>query len=78
MESFFAVRRVRVRPEYAPLYPEIAPGVWIRASKAAVWVSRANVNRCPELSSGRNRPMCDAHFEFRGGDRQGGQVSEAG
>jgi hypothetical protein len=69
MGSFFAVRRVRLRPEYTWLYPEFAPGVWIRASKAVLWVSQTDANRSPELSSARSRPMCDVHFEFRGGDR---------
>jgi hypothetical protein len=67
MGSFFVVRRVRVRPQYAWLYLEIAPGVWIRSSKAAWWVKQTDPNHCPELSSDRTRPMCDAH-EFRGGD----------
>ena len=39
--GFFQVRRVRVRPGFAALYPEIAPGVWIGAKRAAHLVQHA-------------------------------------
>jgi hypothetical protein len=32
--KFFAVRRVRVRPAFAWLYPEIVQGVWMSAARA--------------------------------------------
>ena len=69
MRSFFAVRRVRLRPEYAWVHREITPGVWIRATKAATWVRQADPSRCSEASSARSRPLCDLYFEFRGGYR---------
>ncbi len=38
--SFFLVRRARVRPQFAKLYPEIVPGVWISARRATRVVQR--------------------------------------
>lgn len=61
---------LRSRKNRTRLYRQITPGVWIRASKAALWVNQTDPSRCPELSSALCRPLCDAHFEFRGGDRQ--------
>ena len=69
--DFFIVRRVRVRREFASLYPELVPGVWISAGRAARLIRQADpaqrrVHDCP-----CRRLMCEAHFEFRGGPRQG-------
>lgn len=69
--DFFIVRRVRVRREFASLYPELVSGVWMSASRAARLIRQADpaqqrVHDCP-----CRRLMCEAHFEFRGGRRQG-------
>jgi hypothetical protein len=59
--NFFEVRRARVRPEFAKLYPEIVPGVWISAKQAA---------RLVRLHARRRESspvLLDLHFEFRGG-----------
>jgi hypothetical protein len=66
--DFFDLRRVRVLPGFAWLYPEITPGVWIRASQAALWIRRADARRPRKHACTRGRVMCDVHFEFRGGD----------
>ncbi len=68
--DFFTVRRARVRPEYASLYPELVPGVWASAGRAARLIRQADpaqqrVHGCP-----CRRFMCDKHFEDRGGRRQ--------
>ena len=67
--SFFDVRRARVRAEFANLYPELTPGVWLSAKKAArmVWRSGQRAGR-PVLELG-HRVLPDLHFEFRGGRR---------
>lgn len=66
--AFFDVRRTRVRPEYAPLYPEIVAGVWVSARHAARLVrQRGPKEPCREQGCARGRILCDVHFEFRGG-----------
>lgn len=65
--NFFEVRRARVRPEYAELYPEIVPGVWMSAKKAAQVVRRSRKSGRSEAPGTRVLP--DLHFEFRGGSR---------
>ena len=65
--NIFEVRRTRVRPEFAWLYPEIEPGVWMSAKKAALWVERAKKGRRGDAPCSRVLP--DIHFEFRGGVR---------
>jgi hypothetical protein len=66
--QFFDTRRARVRPEFAALYPEIVPGVWLSAHGASRLVRRRGL-RGPCLKQGcaRGRVLCDLHFEFRGG-----------
>jgi hypothetical protein len=59
------VREVRVRREYADLYPELAVGEWVPARRfAEVMVQRARTAR--SLSVNR-RTLDQRHFEFRGG-----------
>jgi hypothetical protein len=66
--SFFDVRRARVRREFAELYPEIVPDMWISASRVARLVGRSRRNSRTNLVAG-TRILSDAHFEFRGGRR---------
>jgi hypothetical protein len=70
--GFFDVRRARVLPGFAWLYPEITPGTWVRASKAALWIWRGDAQRQRDHACTRGRVMCDVHFEFRGGVREPG------
>ena len=71
---FFAIRRARLRPEYARLYPRLVPHIWIGARTAARSVRRANRGLGILELQGR-RILPDAHFEFRGG---GDQLLERG
>ena len=68
--DFFIVRRVRVRPEFASLYPELVPGVWMSASKAARMIRQADPTQRRVHDCACRRLMCEIHFEFRGGRRQ--------
>ena len=70
--DFFIVRRVRVRPEFASLYPELVPGVWISAGRAARLIRQADPLQQRAHDGGCRRLMCEIHFEFRGGRKQGG------
>ncbi len=71
--DFFIVRRVRVRPEFASRYPELVPGVWISATRAARMIRQADRMQQRVHDCGCRRVMCDLHFEFRGGrKREGG------
>jgi hypothetical protein len=65
--KFFAVRRVRVRPEFAWLYPEIVPGVWMSAAKAARLAQQTDPMQQRAHSCACRRLLCEIHFEFRGG-----------
>ena len=65
-----APRLAWLRAEFAALYPEVPPGVWITAVSAA-WIILGGVY-------GRTRPwpgpgprlLPDEHFVFREGDRR--------
>jgi hypothetical protein len=50
------------------MHPEVVPGVWMSASKAARLVRNANRRKRREVVVG-GRVLSDAHFEFRGGKR---------
>ena len=65
--NFFEVRRARVRAEFADQYPEIVPGVWMSAKKAAQLVKRGRKAARSGVPGSRLLP--DQHFEFRGGAR---------
>lgn len=67
--DFFIVRRVRVRPEFASLYPEMVPGVWMSATKAARLIRQADPMQQRVHDCACMRLMCEIHFEFRGGRR---------
>jgi hypothetical protein len=66
--DFFDVRRARVRPGFAGMHPEVVPGVWMSANKAAQLVRSANRRKRREVVLG-GRVLSDEHFEFRGGKR---------
>lgn len=68
--DFFIVRRVRVRREFASLYPELVPGVWMSAARAARMIGQADPRQQRVHACGCRRLMCELHFEFRGGRRQ--------
>jgi hypothetical protein len=66
--DFFDVRRARVRPRFAGLYPAVLPGVWMSARKVAQLVRSADQPCGREVIPG-SRMLSDVHFEFRGGRR---------
>jgi hypothetical protein len=59
-------REVRLKPEFAPEYPDMPPGVWMPAAELArKLIERAYAGR----REGRHTRTFDpTHFEFRGGD----------
>ncbi len=58
-------REVRLRREYAGLYPALEPGFWVPAAEwAAAIVSMAQDARRDHLY---RRTFDPRHFEFRGG-----------
>jgi hypothetical protein len=68
--AFFFLRRARLRPEYAQLYPFLVPYLWLGARSTARAVRRRDASaRQRELNGERILP--DAHFEFRGGRQLG-------
>jgi hypothetical protein len=58
-------REVRLRPEYAKLYPELPPDIWVPARHFAdLIVMRARKARALSI---HQRTLDQRHFEFRGG-----------
>jgi hypothetical protein len=62
-----ARRRARLRPEYAPWYPQLAAGEWHDASWATDKVLQQHTKDSAPWSLGR-RILSEAHFDFEGGD----------
>jgi hypothetical protein len=69
--NHFTVRRARVQPEFAHLYPEIVPDVWMSAPLATHLVRKRGPREvCKKRGCAGGRVLCEAHFEFRGGTRR--------
>jgi hypothetical protein len=63
-ESFAGlVREARLRPEFAGVYPQIRPGLWLIA--ATIASARRHEDPPPAR---HERLLPEKHFEFRGGD----------
>jgi len=63
----YSIRQARLRPEYAPLYPDLTPGVWVPACTLRDFIlERGLYQRRTGLPSER-RLLLESHFEFRGG-----------
>jgi hypothetical protein len=58
-------REVRLKPEYAEMYPEIEAGVWMAAPVASA--RRLARVRLDGDAASLARVLDDEHFEFRGG-----------
>ena len=61
------IRLVRLRPEFAALYPALDPGVWETATELA---ARLLAQHAVQPSPGHmlsNRILPEEHFEFQGG-----------
>ena len=62
------IRLVRLRPEFAKLYPGLDPMVWETATEL---LARLLAQHLVQPSPGfmlSNRMLSDEHFEFQGGD----------
>jgi hypothetical protein len=65
------IRLVRLRPEFADIYPGLDPMVWETATELA---ARLLVQQGLPPSPARMRTgriLSDEHFEFQGGDARG-------
>lgn len=60
-------REVRLRPQFAALYPDVRPGQWGPAGIIAQRVLVRILRYSPPGSLPRGRVLQDVHFEFRGG-----------
>jgi hypothetical protein len=61
------LREVRLRPEYAHLYPMLEPDTWALAALVAEKVAAMRLLQLADSFVLHDRVLCDAHFEFRGG-----------
>ena len=64
------LRKTCLKPEYASLYPEVPPNIWLGAGGIAARVAsrlRRSVDSNPWPLK---RVLSDEHFEFRGGRRR--------
>jgi hypothetical protein len=65
------MRKARLRPEYAHLYPEVLPDVWLGAAGVALHVVRQQeraTSKPGTLEPGRI--LSSAHFQFTGGRKR--------
>ena len=64
------VREVRLRPEFAGLYPGLEPGVWQDAAALAEQMLAEHLLRPSPGYMLSDRVLNKGHFEFRGGRRE--------
>src|SRR5688572_15898647 len=65
------IRQVRLRPQFASIYPGLDPGVWESATElAARLLSQHAVQPSPGFMLS-NRILPEEHFEFQGGSPRG-------
>ena len=62
------IRLVRVRREYANLYPALDPGVWETATELAARLLAQHALQPTPAYMVTNRILPDEHFEFQGGN----------
>ena len=61
------LRKTCLKPEYASLYPEVRPNIWLGAAGVAARVA-ARLRGLADFNNWlRIRVLPDEHFEFRGG-----------
>ena len=64
------LRRARLNPKFAPLYPEIPAGYWLPAWQAATRRAERLWRESGPEALVEERLLADEHFEFRGGTRR--------
>jgi hypothetical protein len=69
---------VRLRPEFAGLYPGLDPGVWETATDIAARLLAQHVIQPSPGHMLSNRVLPEQHFEFRGGSPRGSPWSGRG
>jgi hypothetical protein len=62
------IRLVRLRPEFAGLYPGLDPGVWETATELAARLLAQHVVQPSPGFMLSNRVLPEEHFEFQGGN----------
>ena len=62
-----SIREARLRPEYATLYPDLVPGVWVPACTLRDFVLERGLYQRRTGSPIHRRLLLESHFEFRGG-----------
>jgi hypothetical protein len=65
-------REARLRPEFVNLYPSLRAGEWAPAAILADRVLAGFLIR-GSATALRGRVLLDIHFEFRGGESEGGE-----
>jgi hypothetical protein len=71
------MREARLRPEFAHLYPGLAPGRWEPAARIAEAVLANALLQQMGTAPPPDRLLDEAHFEFRGGG-EGARASRGG
>jgi hypothetical protein len=61
------IRMVRLRPEFAALYPGLDPGVWETATELGARLLAQHVIQPSPGFMLSNRVLPEEHFEFQGG-----------
>ncbi len=70
------VREAKLKPEFAHLYPNVEPGVWLIAATVAEYLlSRIAIQGGPDPQI-EVRVLNDEHFEFRGDGAGVGRVGK--
>ena len=62
-------RHTRLLPDFAPLYPDIPPGVWLPAGRVAFLLARRVARAHRSAGSLPDRILDPRYFEFAGGAR---------
>jgi hypothetical protein len=63
----YSLREARLRPEYATLYPDLVPGVWVPACTLRDFVLERGLYQRRIGPPTHRRLLRESHFEFRGG-----------
>jgi len=62
-----SIREARLRPEYATLYPDLVPEVWVPACTLRDFVLERGLYQRRTGPPTHRRLLLESHFEFRGG-----------